>query len=163
MLHLEKINEKNVWDIIKLSVAESQKEFVAANDVSIIEAYITITANGYAFPFGIYDNKTPVRFLMIGFDIHDEWNDVPEIARGNYNLWRLMIDQAYQNKGFGKQAVKLALDFIKTFPCGKAEYCLLFYEPENTAARQLYYSFGFIENGDTDGSEIIAVLKLSGK
>jgi len=44
MLHLEKINEKNVWDIIKLSVAESQKEFVAANDVSIIEAYITITA-----------------------------------------------------------------------------------------------------------------------
>ena len=39
MLHLEKINEKNVWDIIKLSVAESQKEFVAANDVSIIIHY----------------------------------------------------------------------------------------------------------------------------
>ncbi len=163
MLHLEKINGKNVWDIIKLSVAESQKEFVAANDVSIIEAYVTITANGYAFPFGIYDNETPVGFLMIGFDIHDEWNDTPEIARGNYNLWRLMIDQTYQNKGFGKQAVKLALDFIKTFPCGKAEYCLLSYEPENTAARQLYHSFGFIENGDMDGSEIIAVLKLSDK
>ena len=29
--------------ILKLHVSESQKEFVAANDVSIIEAYATIT------------------------------------------------------------------------------------------------------------------------
>ena len=71
MLHLEKVNGKNIWDILKLQVSETQKSFVAANDISIIEAYITITANGYAFPFGIYDNETPVGFLLIGFDVHD--------------------------------------------------------------------------------------------
>ena len=38
MLRLEKINGKNVWDILKLSVNEDQREFVASNDVSIIEA-----------------------------------------------------------------------------------------------------------------------------
>ena len=54
MIHLEKINGKNVWDILKLKVSDSQKSFVAGNDISIIEAYTTITANGYAFPFGIY-------------------------------------------------------------------------------------------------------------
>ena len=56
MLRIEKINGKNVWEILKLRVSESQKEFVAANDVSIIEAYTTITANGFAFPCWIYDD-----------------------------------------------------------------------------------------------------------
>ncbi len=44
---------------------------MADNDISIIEAYTTITGNGYAFPFGIYDGDTPVGFLMIGFDTDD--------------------------------------------------------------------------------------------
>ena len=67
MLHFEKANGKNIWDILKLQVSETQKSFVAANDISIIEAYITITANGYACPFEIHDNETSVGFLMIGF------------------------------------------------------------------------------------------------
>ena len=160
MLHLERINGSNVWDILKLTVSESQKNYVAANDISIIEAYTAIAGNGYAFPFGIYDDEKPVGFLMIGFDVDDYWTDAPEIAKGNYNLWRLMIDQAWQNRGYGKQAVQLALDFIKSMPCGKAEYCWLSYEPENEAARQLYQSFGFAETGEMDGDERIAVLRL---
>lgn len=160
MLHLEKVNGRNVWDILKLTVFESQKNFVASNDVSIIEAYTAVTANGHAFPFGIYCGDTPVGFLMIGFDTDDYWTDAPDIAKGNYNLWRLMIDQNYQNRGYGKEAVRLALEFIKTFPYGKAEYCWLSYEPENNTARQLYSSFGFQETGETDGEELIAVLKL---
>lgn len=115
MLKLEKINGKNVWDILKLCVSEKQKNFVAGNDISIIEAYIAITGNGYAFPFGIYEDDTPIGFLMIGFDTDDYWDDAPIIAKGNYNLWRLMIDKTYQNKGYGKEAVRLALEFIKHF------------------------------------------------
>lgn len=137
MLRIEKINGKNVWEILKLRVSESQKEFVAANNVSIIEAYTTVTANGFAFPFGIYDGKTPVGFMMIGYDSADYWEDTPDIARENYSLWRLMIDENYQKKGFGREAVALGLDFIKSFPCGRSEYCWLSYEPENEVARQL--------------------------
>jgi Acetyltransferases, including N-acetylases of ribosomal proteins len=160
MLRLEKINGKNIWDILKLCVSEEQKSFVAGNDISIIEAYISITGNGYAFPFGIYEEDTPIGFLMIGFDTDDYWDDAPLIARGNYNLWRLMIDRNHQNKGYGKEAVRLALNFIKTFPCGEAEYCWLSYEPGNEAAGRLYHSFGFVENGEMDGEELIAILKL---
>ena len=160
MLHLVKVNGKNVWEILKLSVSESQRDFVAPNDVSIIEAYTAITANGCAFPFGIYAGEKPVGFLMIGFDVDDDWDDAPEIARGNYNIWRLMIDQSCQRNGFGKEALRLALEFIHTFPCGKAEYCWLSYDPENEAARRLYHSFGFEETGGTDGEEVIAILKL---
>ena len=160
MLRLEKITGKNVWSILKLRVSEDQESVVAPNDISIIEAYTAITGNGYAFPFGIYEGETPVGFLMIGFDADDCWEDAPSIARGNYNLWRLMIDKNYQNKGYGKEAVRLALELIKTFPCGKADFCWLSYEPENEIASRLYHSFGFAETGEMDGDEIIAVLKL---
>jgi diamine N-acetyltransferase len=160
MLRLEKVNGANVWDVLKLSVNDEQKDFVASNEVSIVEAYTAITANGFAFPFGIYDDDILVGFVMVGFDTDDYWEDAPAIAKENYNLWRLMIDKKYQHKGYGKKAVELALDFIRTFPCGKAEYCWLSYEPENTVAKELYASFGFKETGDMDGEEIIAVLKL---
>ena len=160
MLHLEKVDGKNVWDILKLTVSESQKNYVASNDVSIIEAYTAIAGNGHAFPFGLYDGDRPVGFLMIGFDVDDCWTDAPGIAKGNYSLWRLMIDKAYQGRGYGREAVKLALDFIRSLPCGDAEYCWLSYEPGNEAARRLYRSFGFEETGGTDGEELIAALKL---
>ena len=160
MLRLEKVTGKNVWEILKLEVLDDQKYFVAGNDTSIIEAYIAITGNGHAFPIGIYEGDTSVGFIMIGFDVDDYWDDAPEIARGNYNLWRLMIDKKYQGKGYGKEAVRLALEFINTFPCGSAEYCWLSYEPENKAARNIYSSFGFSETGEMDGEELIAVLKL---
>lgn len=160
MVRLEKVDGKNVWDLLKLKVSETQKSFVADNDISIIEAYTAIIGNGYAFPFGIYDGNTPIGFLMIGFDSDDYWDDAPAIAKGNYNLWRLMIDTSYQGKGYGKEAVKLALDFIRTYPCGNADYCWLSYEPENQVAAKLYRSFGFEETGDMDGEELIAILKL---
>lgn len=160
MLTLEKVTGKNVWEILKLRVKDEQKSFVASNDVSIIEAYTSITGGGYAFPFGLYDDDIAVGFLMIGYDTDDYWENPPQIARNNYNLWRLMIDQRYQHKGYGKTAIRLALDFINTMPCGKAEYCWLSYEPENTTAQKLYHSYGFQETGEMDGEEVIAVLKL---
>lgn len=63
MLRLEKINGKNVWDILKLRVSDNQKNFVASNDISIIEAYTMISGNGYAFPFAVYNAGVPVGFL----------------------------------------------------------------------------------------------------
>ena len=48
MLRLEKITGKNIWDILKLCVSEKQKNFVASNDISIIEAY---NRKWICFPF----------------------------------------------------------------------------------------------------------------
>ncbi|MCR4684605.1 MAG: GNAT family N-acetyltransferase [Lachnospiraceae bacterium] len=159
-IRLEKVNAKNVWELLELTVSEEQKSFVARNDVSIIEAYTTVTANGHAFPFGIYDEEKPVGFLMIGFGVDDYWDDAPEIAGGNYFLWRLMIDKAYQKKGYGRKAVRMAIDFVRTLPCGPADYLWTSYEPENEVACRLYRSFGFSETGEKDGEELIAVLPL---
>lgn len=163
MIHLEKIDYRNVWDILKLEVTEPQEEFVASNRISLAEAYSVRDSETKAFPFGIYDDDRPVGFLMIGFNeaaTYGDGEEPPKALDRNYSLWRLMIDKEYQRKGFGREAVRQALDFIRTWPCGKAEYCALSYEPENTVAAKLYRSFGFKENGETDGDETVAVLKL---
>ena len=39
MIHLEKIDSTNIWEIVDLKVFQSQKSFVAANWVSIVQAY----------------------------------------------------------------------------------------------------------------------------
>ena len=117
-----------------MELEEEQKEFVPSNEISIAQAYTAIGTDCSVFPFGIYDDEKNVGFLM--------------------------IDKDYQKRGYGREAVKLALEFIRTWPCGKAEYCALSYEPWNEAAKKLYASFGFVENGDVDGDEVVAVLKL---
>lgn len=159
-VRLEKIAAGNVWQILRLHVSPEQENFVAPNDISIIEAYLAVSGGGHALPFGIFAGDVPVGFLMIGYDVDASYENPPRIAYGNYSIWRLMIDKAHQHRGYGKQALARALDFIRTRPCGPAEYCYLSYEPENTAARSLYHQFGFTENGEYDGNEVVAVLKM---
>ena len=160
MLKLKKINKNNIGEILKLEVFDNQKSFVATNNSSIIEAYIAITENNHVFTFGIYNDDTPIGFLMIGFDVNSDDEGAPKIAKGNYNIWRLMIDKKYQGKGFGKKAMNLALEFINTFPCGRAKYCWLSYESDNDVARQLYKLVGFVETDEKDGEEIVAIMEL---
>ena len=164
MIRLEKIDAKNVWDVIDLKVRRDQKDFVASNQISIIQAYATMGTKCSAFPFAVYNGKKIVGFLMVCHNegaFYEIYGEVPPAALvNNYSICRLMIDKRYQGRGYGREALRLALDFVRTWPCGKAEYCEISYEPENTAAKKLYASFGFEENGEKDGDELIALLKL---
>lgn len=155
-MELRRVDRENVWPLLKLQVRPEQQHFVATNTESIVEAYTTVAAGGIALPFGLYDGETPVGFTMLSFDCAD-WEDAPAIAAGNYCIWRLMIDKQYQHRGFGKQAMVEILRYIGTMPCGKSDTVWLSYEPDNTAARDFYRSFGFRDTGETDGEEIIAV------
>ena len=109
----------------------------------------------------VYLQPKAVGFLMIAYDYGEVCNDpdAPEISQKNYFLWRLMIDEEEQGKGYGKKAVELALEFVKTFPHGKADYCWICYDKNNEVARKLYLSMGFQEIGEQD-DDINAVIKL---
>ena len=153
-----------MWDIVDLQVAEDQEDFVSSNGDSIIEAYTTPGTGCTAIPFGIYEDEEPVGFVMVGYNegaLHAFGGDeVSLVWFDNYSLWRIMIDENHQRKGYGRAAMELALDFIRTKPCGEAEYCVLSYEPENEVARKFYASLGFVETGVIDHDEMVAVLKL---
>ena len=161
MIHLEKITTDNVWAVTKLKVSPNQENFVAPNLVSLAEAY-AITSSGFPiFPLAIYDDHTLVGFTMISYGKYEE--DDISIAPNNYGICRLMIAQEYQHQGYGRSAMEKILEFIQTFPAGKAEYCFLSYEPENTLAQQFYASFNFEDTDLTDHGELVMTKKLQPK
>ena len=161
MVHLEELNKYNVWDVIELTVKKEQESFIAGNEWSLVHAYVGNKTEGAVYPFGIFDDDKAVGFLMIAYDYGEVCNDpdAPEISDNNYFLWRLMIDGEEQGKGYGRKAVELALEFVKTFPHGKADYCWLCYDKNNEVARKLYLSMGFQEIGEQD-DDINAAIKL---
>ena len=162
-IHLEKLLWDTVDEVLDLKVAKDQKGFVARNKDSIIDAYFAITEDKIqVFPLGIYFGKKPVGFVMFAYNVPWEKLYYGE-SKGWYYIWRFMIDKRYQGKGYGKEALKQVIDFIKTDPCGKADCCWLSYEPENKAARELYLSFGFVEKMEywKKDYEIPAILDLN--
>ncbi len=101
-LKLCKVTEKNVRQICDLSVRDDQKTFVAPNSVSIAQAYFSKCAWFRA----IYYDKIPIGFVML-----EDQSEKPE-----YYLWRFMIDSEYQGKGFGRRAIKLIINHVKSRP-----------------------------------------------
>ena len=154
------VTHRNLRELTSLDVRDDQRTFVASNTWSLLEAYAALREGKTALPFGIYDGDLAVGFVMIGYDTLD-WEEEPSAARNSYCLWRFMIDARYQGRGYGKAALAAVLDYIKTFPCGAAQTCWTSWEPDNTAAAALYTRFGFRENGERDGTEIVAILELS--
>ncbi|MCR5782193.1 MAG: GNAT family N-acetyltransferase [Clostridia bacterium] len=159
MIHLEKLTYENFDDVFELKVKKIQYGFVANNCYSVAEAYVTVMNGGQVFPFAIYNGKRPVGFIQIGYGENADQDGV-SVEKDNYEIWRFMIDKRYQGRGYGKEALRQAIEFIKTWPCGKAECIWISYEPENEIAKKLYASFGFEETGEMDGNEAVAVLRL---
>jgi diamine N-acetyltransferase len=86
--------------------------------------------------------------------------ELPTFADDSYCILRLMIDKQYQNRGYGGEAMKNIMAFIRTFPAGPAKYCWISYKTDNIAAKKLYESFGFRDSDETCENEPITVLRL---
>ena len=159
MIRFEEITNKNIWKVCLLEPFEDQKDFVAENMQSLAEAYATRNEGNNVMPLAVYDDDTLIGFVMIGKGTVGNENE-SDLIKENYSLWRLMLDRKYQGQGLGKQTIDAVMDLIRTFPFGEAKKVWLSYEPENTRARDIYQKYGFAENGEMCGSEIVAVYEL---
>lgn len=159
MIRFKEITNANIWKVCALEPFEAQKDFVAENIQSLAEAYATRNEGNNALPLAVYDDDDLVGFVMIGKGTVGNENE-SDLIRENYSLWRLMIDKNYQGRGLGRQTIDAAIALIRTFPFGEAKKVWLSYEPENTRARDIYRKYGFVENGDMCGNEVVAVYEL---
>ena len=144
MLELRKIDRNNVWQVARLKVKRAQADYVASNIESILEAFATREAGGIAAPFALYDGVALVGFVMIGYgDLPGEEN--PAISAGNYCLWRLMIDERWQERGYGTQALALILDEARDVGLAQVEITC---DPDNHASRRVIEKNGgvFVES-----------------
>ncbi len=151
-LELRPVTAGNWRALIKLKVREDQSDFVASNLMSIAEAQFGFEDEGHwdFYPFGAYVDQEAVGFVMYCLNLNH--------SRFQAFIMRLMVDEHFQSKGYGREIIKQVLDVFRAN--GQIKNVGISYEPENVAARNLYASLGFVEPGAMLGNETMAVLKL---
>jgi len=159
MIELRVITNENRRELFNLKVSESQRKYVASNLSSVASCYVLSTNGSKVFPRAIYADGKMIGFVMIVYGNTGYLQ--PDYAINNYCLLRLMIDEKFQGQGYGTNAMKKIIEFIRTFPAGRAEYCWLPYKHENSTAKKLYERFGYIDSGEVVNGENISLLKLS--
>src|SRR3712207_1948976 len=98
MLRLELVDETTFDAVIDLSVAQQDERRLAPNVYSLAQAWL-LRDTCQVFPYAILSSGKVVGFLLLNKD--------PK--KKEYLIWRLMIDQSHQDRGYGKEAIRLVI------------------------------------------------------
>lgn len=128
-INFREIDKTNYNTCIMLKVAEQQKDYVASNEFSLVQA----AYEEDLYPLAIYDDDEMVGFLLYDYDEELE----------GWSFSRFMIDINHQNKGYGTIALRKFLEFFHNkFPNEKIYTSV---EIDNEIAIKLYEGFGFVK------------------
>jgi diamine N-acetyltransferase len=144
-VELREVTRETVRAICRLQVAPSQASFVAPNAISFAEALF----EPKAWYRAINADDVPVGFTMLSID-----TEKPE-----YFLWRLMISEDFQGRGYGRAAIGLIVDHVRSLP--GARELLVSWEIGDGGPEPFYRGLGFQPTGEMAGDEVIARLTLS--
>jgi diamine N-acetyltransferase len=146
-IRLVAVTEANLALVAAMELAPEQMDFVASNAESLEEAETDEDARPRVVVAGT---------CVVGFLMYDAPRDDDE-AR----IYRFMIDRASQGRGYGKAALREVLDEIQGL--GHFSHVSICYEPDNDAARDLYRSAGFVEEGLDEDGEMIADIAFAAR
>jgi len=137
------ITEKNFEECIGLKVRDDQR-FVASNVYSIAQAKV----EPIWVPLAIYAGETMVGFIMYALDY----------PKKELYVCRLMIDQRYQHRGYGRAALAKVREIAMQDP--GIEFVGLSTNPDNAYGIKVYETFGFKDTGTFEDNEKVFVLDL---
>jgi diamine N-acetyltransferase len=144
VVELREVTRNTVRAICRLEVAPGQVGFVAPNSISFAEALF----EPKAWYRGIYVDGVPVGFAMLSID-----REKPE-----YYLWRLMIADGFQRHGYGRAALGLIVDHVRTLPGATA--LAVSWVPGDGGPEPFYTALGFEPTREIDDGEVVARLAL---
>lgn len=136
MVELRKITKENYKAVLALCVSDAQKAFVPTVAEALAQAW---AYRDTAFPFAVYADGEPIGFIMLGYyEVRDQ-----------YTVWKFLIDEHYQRRGYGREALRLAVKWLRETFCVREVF--LGCAHANRAAESLYVSAGFVRTGfETD-------------
>jgi diamine N-acetyltransferase len=149
---LAEITGQNCEAVLALRVAPWQERFVG----SVQEALADAARYPHAKPWyrAVVAGSEPVGFVMLSWDVEPQ---PPEII-GPWFLWKLLIDQRHQGRGYGSQAVGQIAALVRAQ--GAAEL-LTSYVPQDGGPAGFYARLGFVPTGQLDiNGEVIVRLAL---
>lgn len=145
MVRFKGITEDNFDEIVRMKRPEGET-FVASNVYSLAQAWLYRDA-GDVYPFAIYDEDTPVGFMMLDEDQEERCLIV----------WRILISEANLNQGYGTEALGQIIRLAKE--SGKYDFMILDCDPENKRAWHVYEKVGFRDTGEMENGE--SILRLN--
>ncbi|WP_343339499.1 Spermine/spermidine acetyltransferase [Terrisporobacter petrolearius] len=126
-INFKEIDKSNYNTCINLKVADHQKDYVASNAISLVQAFY----EEELYPIGIYNDEEMVGFILYDYDKELE----------GWSFSRFMIDINHQNKGYGSKALEKFLEFFHNKYLKENLYTSV--EIDNEVAMKLYEKFGF--------------------
>lgn len=150
MVNFRKIDEENFTEIIQLKRPDHEN-LVAPVVYSLAQAWL-YKDNNDVYPFAIYDDETPVGFMMLDEDSEERC----------LVIWRILFPVEHQYKGYGTKAIEKIIQMAKH--SGKYDFMLIDCVPENSAAKHLYEKLGFEPTGNivNDGEIELKLLLTEG-
>jgi GNAT superfamily N-acetyltransferase len=101
---LRPIDDTNREAVLALRVSPAQLSFVSSVADSLDEA--ASEPDGRAIYWAVYDDETPVGFVMISDEVGAP-GYIPQY------LWKLLIDERHQRKGFGTATLDLIVEYFR--------------------------------------------------
>ena len=149
MVSLRPISDANREAVEALTVAPEQRRFVSGVRESMREA--AQEPEAHALCWGIYDDETPVGFVMIADEV-----DRPEYIP--HFLWKLLIDERHQRRGFGTATLDLVVEYFR-----KRNVATIWTSAgEGDGSPITFYErYGFERTGDLNGDEILLRFVIS--
>ena len=103
----------------------------------------------------VYADDDPVGFVMLSWDVTPD----PPVIIGPWFLWKILIDERHQGRGYGREALQLVSDIVRA--TGAAEL-LTSCVPGDDGPEPFYRRLGFAPTGDHDEKgEVILGLQLT--
>jgi diamine N-acetyltransferase len=137
---IREVTRENWRDALRLTVAPVQQRFIAdyapIAAVALAKAYIR--PGGLVWtPYVFFADATMVGFCELAYE--------PESAE-QYWLFHFFIDERFQGRGYGTDALAALIAFVKEQRAG-CQALQLTVHPENHVARWLYMRAGFAPTG----------------
>ena len=137
MLTLHPVDESNKPELEALRTSPAQERFVSTVADSLLEAIEASECR--AISWGVYDGETPVGFVMIAGEV-DSSDCIPHF------LWKLLIDERYQRRGYGTATLDLIVEYFRERP-GVTEIRTSAGQGEGSPI-PFYERYGFVSTGE---------------
>jgi diamine N-acetyltransferase len=149
---LREITDENRARVLALRVAPEQERFVGSVRAALDEAAAYPQANPWQR--AVYAGAQPVGFVMVSWNVQPQ----PPHIIGPWFLWKLLIDQLHQRRGYGAEVVR---QIAQRVHAAGATQLLTSYVPEDGGPAGFYQRLGFVPTGDLDSNgEVIVRLTL---
>jgi diamine N-acetyltransferase len=147
---LREITDENRAAVTALSAGAAEGRFVASVAKSFVDAAETPEANPWYR--AIYAGDEPVGFVMLS------WNVTPGPGiLGPWFLWRLLIDERYQRRGYGRATLK---EIVRIIRAEGGTELLTSYAQGEGEPWPFYEKLGFRPTGEIEEDEIVLRLPL---